>query len=68
MRTTVILDETLLAEAAALSGVQDRNALLHEALQALVQRESARRLATLGGTQPDARSIPRRRSASDSSH
>jgi len=68
MRTTVILDETLLAEAAALSGVQDRNALLHEALQALVQRESARRLATLGGTQPEVRSIPRRRSASDSSH
>ena len=61
MRTTVILDETLLAEAAALSGVQDRNALLHEALEALVQRESARRLAVLGGTQPDAKPIPRRR-------
>jgi len=49
MRTTVTLDETLLGRAQLLSGVQERSALLKEALNALIQRESARRLARRNG-------------------
>lgn len=63
MRTTVTLDDALLAQAQALCGEMERSALLREALQALVQRESARRLAALGGSEPDLKPIPRRRSA-----
>ena len=63
MRTTVTLDAQLLAQAKQLCGDLERSALLKEALQALVQRESARRLAALGGSQPDLAPIPRRRSA-----
>ena len=61
MRTTVTLDETLLNRAQLLSGVQERSALLKEALSALIQRESARRLARLGGTEPKRESVARRR-------
>ncbi|HRC60919.1 MAG: type II toxin-antitoxin system VapB family antitoxin [Propionivibrio sp.] len=61
MRTTVTLDETLLNRAQLLSGVQERSALLKEALNALIQRESARRLARLGGTDPQLESVARRR-------
>ncbi|MEN9878612.1 MAG: hypothetical protein RLZZ158_1651 [Cyanobacteriota bacterium] len=63
MRTTVTLDDHLLAQAQQLCGQLERTALLKEALQALVQRESAKRLAALGGSQPDLEPIPRRRSA-----
>lgn len=63
MRTTINLDDALMERAQALSGVQERSALLREALTALIQRESARRLAQLGGSQPDLSSIPRRRTA-----
>ncbi len=63
MRTTINLDDALLERAQALSGVQERSALLREALTALIQRESARRLAQLGGSQPDLSPVPRRRSA-----
>lgn len=63
MRTTVTLDDRLLAKAQELCGQLERSALLREALQALVQRESARRLAALGGSEPDLEPIPRRRSA-----
>lgn len=52
MRTTVALDEDLLARAEELTGIRERTALLREALTALIQREAARRLARLGGTQP----------------
>jgi Arc/MetJ family transcription regulator len=62
MRTTVNLDETLLAEARRLSGLEERSALLHEALRALIARESARRLARLGGSEPRLKTVPRRRS------
>lgn len=62
MRTTVTLDEQLLAQAQQLCGELERSALLKEALQALVQRESARRLAALGGSEPDLDPTPRRRS------
>jgi Arc/MetJ family transcription regulator len=61
MRTTVTLDDALVRRAQSLSGVQERSALLKEALGALIQRESARRLAKLGGSEPKVKSIPRRR-------
>ena len=63
MRTTVTLDDRLLARAAALTGVRERGVLLREALGALIERESARRLARLGGTEPDLEAPPRRRPA-----
>ena len=61
MRTTVNLDEALLAKATAMTGTLDRSTLLHESLKALIARESARRLAKLGGSQPKLPSTPRRR-------
>jgi Arc/MetJ family transcription regulator len=64
MRTTVALDDELLAKAQAYTGVQEKSALLREALKALIERESARRLARLGGSEPQIKSIPRRRSGS----
>ena len=60
MRTTVSLDDKLLDRAAELTGVRDRSARLREALRALIERESARRLARLGGTEPDLVPPPRR--------
>lgn len=60
MRTTLTLDDELLAQAQQISGLKERSALLREALLALVQRESAKRLAQLGGTEPQIQSIPRR--------
>jgi len=61
MRTTVVLDDDLLADAKHLTGLTERTALLREALKALIERESARRLARLGGSEPDLRPVPRRR-------
>jgi Arc/MetJ family transcription regulator len=61
VRTTVTIDDALLAEAQALSGIRENGPLLKSALQALIQRESALRLARLGGTQPDLMDVPRRR-------
>ena len=63
MRTTVTLDDALLARAEQLCGNLERSALLKEALRALVQRESAKRLAALGGSEPELEAIPRRQSA-----
>ena len=63
MRTTVTLDDDLLAKAEQLCGDLERSALLKEALRALVQRESAKRLAALGGSEPALETIPRRQSA-----
>jgi Arc/MetJ family transcription regulator len=60
MRTTLALDDDLLAKAIALTGVAEKSALVREALRALIQRESARRLAQLGGTMPDLQNVPRR--------
>lgn len=62
MRTTINLDDQLLGEAQRLTGTKERTALIHAGLQALIERESARRLARLGGTEPDIKPIPRRRS------
>ena len=61
MRTTVNLDDALLERAQRLSGLRERSALLREALAALIQRESARRLARLGGTEGALRLPSRRR-------
>lgn len=60
MRTTVNLDDELLAEAQRLSGINERAALVNEGIRALIERESARRLARLGGSQPHLETIPRR--------
>lgn len=61
MRTTITIDDDLLQRAQALTGMQERNAVLREALEALIQRESARRLARLGGSEPLLEDITRRR-------
>lgn len=61
MRTTVNIDDELLERATRLAGPMDRTAVLSEALRALIQRESAKRLARLGGTQPQLQAAPRRR-------
>lgn len=63
MRTTLALDDDLLAEAEALTGVEEKTALVREALKALIERESARRLARLGSSDPQAKAPPRRRPA-----
>jgi len=60
VRTTVALDDDLLAEAQRLTGTSEKTALVRLALRALIERESARRLARLGGSQPDFTTAPRR--------
>jgi Arc/MetJ family transcription regulator len=62
MRTTLVLDDALLAEAQRLTGVHEKTALVREGLTALIERESARRLARLGGSEPGLGAIARRRS------
>ncbi len=61
MRTTLNLDEELIDEARKLTGIHEKTALLHAGLEALLAREAARRLAAMGGSQPDMRPIRRRR-------
>lgn len=63
MRTTLNLDDALLEKARQLTGIQERTALIHEGLRALIARESARRLARLGGTEYKIADVPRRRVA-----
>lgn len=63
MRTTVTLDDALLAQASEAMGTTERSVLLHEGLKLIVQREAARRLAALGGSAPGLKLPPRRRSA-----
>lgn len=60
MRTTITLDDDLLEKAQALTGTTKKTALIHEALKALIQRESAKRLALLGGSEPLLDNVPRR--------
>ena len=62
MRTTLTIDDDLYAKAVELTGVREKSALLRESLNALIERESARRLAKLGGSEPKLKTIPRRRS------
>jgi Arc/MetJ family transcription regulator len=63
MRATVALDDDLVAEAQRLTGLKEKSALIREALRALIEREGARRLARLGGSEPDLKAPPRRRSS-----
>lgn len=60
MRTTLAIDDILLSQAMHLTGVQEKSTLVREALKALIARESAKRLAKLGGTEPELEAIPRR--------
>lgn len=60
VRTTIALDDELVRKAQAFTGLQEKSALVREALKALIQRESARRLARLGGTESDLKPAPRR--------
>jgi Arc/MetJ family transcription regulator len=61
MRTTVTLDDETFAKARELTGIEEKSALVREAFKALIERESALRLARLGGTEPDFVPPPRRR-------
>ena len=61
MRTTLIIDDELLAKAQELSGLREKTAVLHAGLQALISRENARRLAALGGAERALKPITRRR-------
>jgi Arc/MetJ family transcription regulator len=63
MRTTLVLDDDLLAEAQRLTGMTEKTLLVRAGLNALIERESARRLARLGATEPALEAIPRRRTA-----
>jgi Arc/MetJ family transcription regulator len=60
MRTTLALDDALVAQAQACTGLKEKSALVREALKALIERESARRLARLGGTERGLAAAPRR--------
>lgn len=64
MRTTITLDDELVAEAQRLTHTSEKTALIREALRALIERESSRRLAALGGTEPDLVAPRRRRDGS----
>ena len=61
MRTTLNIDDRMLHKASSMTGVKEKTSLVHMGLQALIALESAKRLATLGGTEKGLRSIPRRR-------
>ncbi len=63
MRTTISLDDDLVERARRFTGLTEKSALVREALKALIERESARRLALLGGSEPQIEAAPRRRSA-----
>lgn len=63
MRTTLNLDDKLMQEAARLTGIREKTAVIHRGLEALIAREAARRLAALGGTMPRLKVPARRRPA-----
>ncbi len=60
MRTTLNIDDRLLGEAQRITGVSEKTALVREGLRALIERESARRLARLGGSEPQLQPVSRR--------
>jgi Arc/MetJ family transcription regulator len=62
MRTTVTIDDKLLADAQRITGMNEKAALIREGLRALIERESARRLARLGASEQQLKSVPRRKS------
>lgn len=61
MRTTLNIDDEILEKAARLTGIEEKTALVRLGLEALIARESSKRLARLGGTEKNLRPIPRRR-------
>ena len=61
MKTTLNIDDTILKEASRLTGVREKTTLVRMGLEALVARRSAQRLASLGGSEPGAKRVPRRR-------
>jgi Arc/MetJ family transcription regulator len=61
MRTTITLDDELVRTAQEYTGIEEKTALIREALKSLIAWESSRRLAALGGTMPELKDIPRRR-------
>lgn len=63
MRTTLALDDELVAQAQSYTGLKEKSVLVREALKALIEREAARRLASLAGSDPGAKAGPRRRAA-----
>jgi Arc/MetJ family transcription regulator len=63
MRTTLIIDDELVEQARELTGIEKKTALVRAGLEALIAREASVRLAAMGGSQPELRPIPRRRSA-----
>lgn len=63
MRTTLNIEDALLAKAAQLSGIKEKTALVRLGLEALISKESGKRLAELGGTEKKLKQIPRRRMA-----
>lgn len=65
MRTTIIIDDDQIAQAQAITGLKEKSLLVREAFKALIERESARRLALLGGTEPDLIAPPRRRAGGE---
>lgn len=67
MRTTLNIDDELVSQAAQLTGINEKTALLRESLKALIERESSKRLAQLGCSEPDAKYVSRRQSAEDDS-
>ena len=61
MRTTLNIDDELLEKAEELTGISEKTSLIRAGLKALIERESARRLARLGGSEPQLQAVPRRR-------
>jgi Arc/MetJ family transcription regulator len=68
MRTTLILDDKLVEKAKELSGLGEKTAVVHAGLEALIARESARRLAALGGSEPEIVPARRRRASSSQAY
>ena len=60
MRTTLNIDDEIFEKASKLTGIKEKTQLLHEGLKTLIEKESSRRLAKLGGSSPRTKSIPRR--------
>ena len=63
MKTTLNIDDQIMAEAARLTGIKEKTTLVRRGLETLIAQESSQRLAVLGGTEKDLKSIPRRRGA-----
>ena len=63
MRTTIVLDDELLEKAQSLIPIKEKSALVREALKALIERESPKRLASLGGSEPQLKAVPRRQTS-----